>query len=49
LTRKITPNPPVLTKEAIENTDVYNIAAGLMKPEEKLSSYDGLYTDEYVR
>jgi NitT/TauT family transport system substrate-binding protein len=47
--RKITPSPPAPTKEAIENTDNYNIAAGLMKPEERLSSYDGLYTDEYVR
>jgi NitT/TauT family transport system substrate-binding protein len=49
VTRKITPNPPILTKEAVENTDVYNIAAGLMKPEEKLPSYDGLYTDAFVK
>lgn len=49
VTRKITPNPPIITKEAIENTDVYNVAAGLMKPEEKLPSYDGLYTDAYVK
>jgi ABC-type nitrate/sulfonate/bicarbonate transport system substrate-binding protein len=49
ITRKITPNPPVPTKESIENTDLYNVAAGLMKPEEKLPSYDGLYTDEYVK
>ncbi len=49
LTRKITPNPPVLTKDSIENTDTYNIDAGLMKPEERLPSYDGLYTDEFVK
>ena len=48
-TRKLTPSPPAPTKEAIENTDTYNVAAGLMKPEEKLASYDGLYTDEYVK
>ena len=48
-TMKITPNPPAPTRESIENTDVYNVAAGLMKPEEKLSSYDGLYTDQYVK
>jgi ABC-type nitrate/sulfonate/bicarbonate transport system substrate-binding protein len=49
LTRKITPNPPLLSKEAVENTDAYNVAAGLMKPEERLASYDGLYTDAYVK
>lgn len=49
VTRKLTPNPPIPTKEAIENTDLYNIDAGLLKPDEKLSSYDGLYTDAYVR
>jgi len=49
VTRKLTPSPPAPTKAAIENIDRYNIDAGLLKPEEKLSSYDGLYTDEYVR
>jgi NitT/TauT family transport system substrate-binding protein len=48
-TREITPDPPAPTKTAIENTDAYNIAAGLMKPEDKLASYDGLYTDAFVK
>lgn len=49
MVRKITPVPPVVSKESIENTEIFNIDAGLLKPEEKLKSYDGLYTDEYVR
>jgi hypothetical protein len=49
VTRKLTPSPPAPTKQAIENIDRYNIDAGLLKPEERLASYDGLYTDEYVK
>ena len=47
--RKGTPRPPAVTKADLENAELYNIGAGLLKPEEKLKSYDGLYTDEYVR
>jgi len=47
--RKGTPRPPVVTKADLENAELFNIGAGLLKPEEKLKSYDGLYTDEYVR
>ena len=46
---KGTPRPPVVTKADLEHAETYNIDAGLLKPEEKLKSYDGLYTDEYVR
>ena len=49
VTRQLTPSPPIPTKAAIENIDTYNIDAALLKPEEKLSSYDGLYTDEFVK
>ena len=38
-----------MTKADLENAELYNIGAGLLKPEEKLKSYDGLYTDEYVK
>ena len=47
--RKGTPRPPAVTKADLENSELYNIGAGLLKPEEKLKSYDGLYTDEYVK
>ena len=47
--RKGAPRPPVVGKADLENAELYNIDAGLLKPEEKLKSYDGLYTDEYVK
>ncbi|HEX3970752.1 MAG TPA: ABC transporter substrate-binding protein [Stellaceae bacterium] len=46
---KITPNPPVPTAKGIENTDNYNIEAGLMKPSEKRTDYTKLFTDKYVK
>jgi ABC-type nitrate/sulfonate/bicarbonate transport system substrate-binding protein len=47
--KKVTPSPPAPTRAAIENAESFNVGAGLLKPEEKLTSYDGLFTDEYVR
>jgi len=47
--RKITPVPPVVNRAAVENSERFNIDAGLMKQEEKLSSYDELFTDAFVR
>jgi NitT/TauT family transport system substrate-binding protein len=46
---KGTPRPPVVTKADLENSEIYNVDAGLLKPEEKLKSYDGLFTDAYVK
>lgn len=47
--RRITPDPPAVTKVGLENAERVNIESGLLKPEEKLGSYDGLYTDAFVR
>jgi NitT/TauT family transport system substrate-binding protein len=47
--RKITPVPPVPTLEAVRNNETYNVDAGLLKPEEQLKSFDGLFTDQYAR
>jgi NitT/TauT family transport system substrate-binding protein len=47
--RQITPSPPVPEKADLENAEIYNIQAGLMKPDEKLKSYDGLFTDKFVK
>ena len=47
--RKGAPRPPVAGRADLENAELYNIGAGLLKPEEKLKSYAGLYTDEYVK
>jgi NitT/TauT family transport system substrate-binding protein len=47
--RKATPNPPAVTKAGLENAERINIEAGLLKPEEKLGNYEGLWTDEFVK
>lgn len=47
--RKSAPKVPVVTREALSNADDFNIEAGMMKPEAKLKSYDGLYTDAFVK
>ncbi len=47
--RKATQVPPVTVRAALENGERYSIDAGLLKAEDKLKSYDGLYTDEFVK
>lgn len=47
--RKISPNPPLVSAKGFENAELFNIDAGLMKPDEKLASYDGLFTDDFVK
>ena len=47
--RKISPNPPAVSAKGFENAELFNIDAGLMKPEDKLATYDGLYTDAFVK
>ena len=46
---KSTPKLPVVTRQSLENADQFNVEAGMMKADAKLKSYDGLYTDEYVK
>jgi NitT/TauT family transport system substrate-binding protein len=46
---KSTPKVPIVTKESLNNADDFNVEAGMMKADAKLKSYDGLYTDEYVK
>jgi len=47
--RSVSPRPPAPTKDALANADTYNIDAGLMKPDERLKSYDAIFTDKYVK
>jgi hypothetical protein len=34
---------------ALENGDRMNAEAGFLKPEDKVPSYDGLFTNEFLR
>jgi len=47
--RKVTPSPPTVSAAIIENSEKFNVDAGLLKADEKLKSYDGLFTNEYVQ
>ena len=47
--KKVTPSPPAVSKAAIENAEKFNVDAGLLKADEKLKSYDGLFTNEFVQ
>jgi len=47
--RKITPRDLRLTAASFENAERFNVEAGLLKPEEKLKSYEALFTDQYVK
>ena len=47
-TTKATPRPPVVTRAGLENAEIYNVASGLMKQQEKLTSYDGLFSRQFV-
>lgn len=46
--RKITPVPPVVSRQGLANAETFNVDAGLMRADQKLKSYDGLYTDKYL-
>ena len=39
----------IASKAVIENSETFNVDAGLLKADEKLKSYDGLFTNEYVK
>jgi NitT/TauT family transport system substrate-binding protein len=47
--RKITPRDLKHSPAGFENAERFNIEAGLLKPNEKLKSYDDLFTDQFVR
>ncbi len=47
--RKITPRSLTVTRAGLENAERFNVEAGLLKPEEKLKSYDDLFTEQYVK
>jgi ABC-type nitrate/sulfonate/bicarbonate transport system substrate-binding protein len=47
--RKSTPVSAATTNAALENAENFNVEARLMKADEKLTSYDGLSTDQYIK
>lgn len=47
--QRATPLDPRVDQKGLESADRLNIDAGLMKPDDKVQSYDGLYTDQYLR
>jgi ABC-type nitrate/sulfonate/bicarbonate transport system substrate-binding protein len=47
--RKTVAVPPLIQVEALANADRLNVEAGFMKPDERLKSYDDLFTNEFVR
>jgi NitT/TauT family transport system substrate-binding protein len=47
--RKVTPSPPTVSAAIIDNSEKFNVDAGLLKADEKLKSYDGMFTNEYVQ
>ena len=49
MVRAMTPEPPVTTAKELENGDLMNIAAGFMKPEDKLADYSALIDNDFVK
>lgn len=47
--REATPRMPSVTATQLANADKLNLDAGLMKPDDKVDSYDGLFTDEFLK
>ena len=42
-------DPPITTPQDLENGDNMNIAAGFLKPEDKLADYKALIDNEFVK
>jgi NitT/TauT family transport system substrate-binding protein len=46
---RMTQSPPTVTAVALANGDKMNDEAGLLKPEDRVQSYEGLFTNEYLK
>jgi ABC-type nitrate/sulfonate/bicarbonate transport system substrate-binding protein len=46
---RMTNDPPAITTQALKNGDLMNEQAGFMKMEDALPSYDGLFTNEFLK
>lgn len=47
--KAMTFDPPITTTQDLENGDNMNIAAGFMKPEDKLADYQALIDNEFIK
>jgi ABC-type nitrate/sulfonate/bicarbonate transport system substrate-binding protein len=47
--REVSPSPPLITKNGLENAQRLSVDAGLLKPDQELASFDGLFTNQFVR
>ena len=46
--RRSTPERPLVTIEGLQNSETFNVRAGVLKAEETLKSFDGLFTTRFV-
>jgi NitT/TauT family transport system substrate-binding protein len=46
---KMTGTPPATSAAGLANGDRMNSEAGFLKPEDRIQSYDGLFTNDYLR
>jgi hypothetical protein len=46
---RMTNDPPAITTQALKNGDLMNEQAGFMKKEDMLPSYEGLFTNEFLK
>ncbi len=49
MVKAMTPDPPRTTAKELENGDAMNIAAGFMKPEERLGDYSVLVDNHFIK
>ncbi len=47
--KAMTPRRPITTAQELVNSDRVNIEAGIMKPEDKLASYDELFDNQFIK
>jgi hypothetical protein len=47
--KAMTPQPPLTSARDLANSELINVRAGFLKPEEQLKSYDALFTNEFVK
>ena len=47
--RRSTPEVPAATVEGLQNSETFNVRSGVLKAEDTLKNFDGLFTTKYVQ